>query len=165
MKEVTMHYAVYKNRYCNYKTVKGSYDAGNKTITVLLPDDVEYVEQEEKKPEYIDIIIPDGNIDRFNGRAYKVRIPYGSDYRGYITWIPCYWLKRKSLRVKKDCKFTVKKYIRDSKDSFKLEDEAEITAEEMQEAFECSCEEPEIHIPEHLEPVHTEVLKELIDDE
>ena len=36
-KTITVHYGVYKKQYCNFETVKGSYNPSTKTIDVIVP--------------------------------------------------------------------------------------------------------------------------------
>ena len=45
IEEVEMHYAEYKNNFSNCQTLPNSYDSKTKTITVLVPVEVEEVEE------------------------------------------------------------------------------------------------------------------------
>lgn len=158
MRKTKMLYKDYKKLYSRYKTVYGSYNSDDKTIVVKLPDNVEYVPAEtDSVPEWVEIMIDADNVKCKTNTSVCIRMPYCSDYKGYVLWISNKlfhdYYGRCSIMVKKDYVFRVKGKGKDK----------EISFDELAEAYTHSQGYPEIHIPEHLEPVYTEALGELRD--
>ena len=154
-----MPYRDYKNLYGNCKTVFGSYDKRSKTIIAILPDGVEYTPPEREK--WIEIRISKNNVKWFDN-SVLVKLPYHSRYRGWEMWCSRKLVKQDGGTVILFCKedFVFR--------SHKRQEQMEIGVDELAECFSVSFaeqEEPEIHIPDRLEPVECIALEELRDED
>jgi hypothetical protein len=158
MKEVRMLYRDYKALYSGYKAVSGSYRKSDRTIIVRVPDKVEYTLPELER--WLEIPINQNNVKWFADNVL-IKLPYRSQYSRWELWCSTKLVKDDGWRVLLRCKESFTFKIR------KNGAEMEIGAVDLADVFGVSLadqEEPEIHVPEKLEPVPCEALEELIDE-
>lgn len=163
-----MPYSVYKKLYGNYKKVSGSYNEKSKTIVVALPDTVKYEPPAEEEPDkWFHISIKSENV-RFYGNSACITLPYHSPYKNWLMWVGKKLVRDEgycfALSTKETFNFTIKKMGKGRFNKGEVLEQKEITAQELLDIFGYSQEQPEIHVPDELEPVKIEALEELRDE-
>lgn len=164
MKVIEMLYKDYKKVEGKYEKRPGSYDSSRKTIEVVVPDSFEYKLEVKRPVEYKKFSVCPDNIAGYTDKAACIKLPYRSDYCDFEVWISRKLLRGHSVTYAPDFKFCAKKGRGDTAEKI------ELTGDELAEIFDCDFKhqeypESDIHIPEKLEPVHTEILEELKDDD
>ena len=171
-KAVKMYYGIYRRKYLRYSVKKDSYDSSDKSIIVYIPEDVanNIDEKSLKPPEKLV-----WHCIRFNAvlrvrkskKSQMFMLPADTKYWGYSVWIPNKLIEcdEDEYVVSFSNKFTLTlfKESRDDAGKYIRTCEMKVTGDDFFKELKNSSRRCDTYVPPHLEPVHTEVLKELMD--
>lgn len=120
--------------------------------------------------DWIYIRVPQDAFVASSRKSYKIAMPHNCDLRGYCIWFP-----RKltignddlidQIYFNKSYTFRALKYGQGKFNRYEVLDERMISGEELAEILSDYQFRPLIHKPEKLEPVKTEPLPELLDED
>lgn len=120
------------------------------------------------------VYIPSGFIKTRTDKAVLINMPRSSKFAGFSFWHPAKlvrsgWLNEVSVSYTKSFVFRLKMYGKGKYNSHEVIETKDISARDLAEAFRHTTnddlvpDEPEIYVPEPLEPEGTEVDESLID--
>ena len=122
------------------------------------------------------VYIPNCFIKTRTDKAVLINMPRSSKFAGFAFWHPAKlvrsgWLNDVSVSYTKSFVFRLKMYGRGKYNSHEVVETKEISARDLVEAFSHTTyndlvpDEPEIYVPEPLEPEGTEADESLIDND